>query len=424
MKRGIIWLILTLGAFYNTVLSQNLPTQSFEGFHLRQNTYPEDDTNYWNPNGTEVQGVTNDGENWFFTANYTDQDVGYLVRIPKSIPLTSVNGSEPGFEVIHMTDVPELANGNYWHWGDPDHYKYNGVDYILVPIPGPIIACFRADNLAYVNFAHLDPDEQDYAGWCAVGTDGDLYTSGDPTYGILRYDIDWPMLVNTSNHNAMTYTSYYELKAGNGSTIPLLKHMQGGEFSPSGELLYIVCGSAGCLGIGPGQPEPSDGIHVFETNTWKEIKRSVNSFSDPSDYFSYTFDNGCGPCLNTGSQTPEGLTIWDLDDGSAPYVRGQLHVLLDHYNSPINLCSDAITMYHYSRNVYVSKANGTSPPVWASPIPGTEAKPFKTVNEAYNWYPIWDGARMVIKAGTYSDTGIYNKRIMMTSEGGAAIIGQ
>ncbi len=70
----------------------------------------------------------------------------------------------------------------------------------------------------------------------------------------------------------------------------------------------------------------------------------------------------------------------------------------------------------------MDKNNGVDPP--SNPLTGNIQKPFKTVNAAYNFYPIWDGARIVIKAGFYSDTGFYNQRILITSSGGAVIIGQ
>lgn len=327
-----------------------------------------------------------------------------------------------------MSDISELASNNFWHFGDPDHFKYEGVDYILVPITGHIIACFRADDLQYINYSNLSTTVQDYLGWCAVGIDGNIYTSSNHAWGIHKYEVNWNNLINNSNdHNSMTYTTTYYFKDGSGNPMQLF-HMQGGEFTPSGELLYVVCGSAGCNALGwfgptfgPGEPMPSDGIHVFETAGtvfWNEIKRSTNS-GGGTTHFNYNFNNNC-TCLNTGSQTPEGLTIWDLDDGSAPNIRGQLHVLKDHYNE--FFCDDAVTMQSFSHNIFIDKNDGVSPPT--NPLTGSRSKPFKTVNDAYNYYPIWNGAIMVIKAGTYNDTGIYNKRIKMTSEGGTAVIGQ
>jgi len=420
MKKISLFLSIVYFLFTIALQAQNVPLSHYEGYYLKTGTYPDDATNWWMHNGLEVQGVANDGENWFFTLTKKDESDGMLRRIPKSVPLAPglTPPSNPGIGTVMASQVPQLGVGN-WHWGAPDHYKHiNGVNYILVPIPGPIVACFRADNLQYVNYMNLS-QAQDYAGWCAVGVDGAIYSSNNHATSILRYAVDWETFLNEpNNHNVATLTNEYGLKNSNGTTISALLHMQGGEFTPSGELLYIVCGSAGCLGFGPGQPEPSDGIHVFETVEWKEVKHSTNS-SGGMSHFNYNFNNGC-TCLSTGSQSPEGLTIWDLNDGSAPNISGHLHVIVDHYNE--GPCDDAITMQHFGGDIYVDKNNGFDPPT--NPLTGTLTRPFKTVNAAYDFYPIWDGAKMVINAGMYNEIGFYNKRILITSIGGTVVIGQ
>jgi hypothetical protein len=50
--------------------------------------------------------------------------------------------------------------------------------------------------------------------------------------------------------------------------------------------------------------------------------------------------------------------------------------------------------------------------------------PFESVNDAFFYYPVWDGTQLIIEAGTYNDTGVYDKRIKITSKNGAAVIGQ
>ena len=424
MIKNILLLIVSLYSPSILLQGQNVPLSQYEGYYLKTATYPDDATNWWMNNGVEVQGVTHDDDNWYFTLTTKGGGNGILRRIPRSVPLApgSTPPSNPGIKVVTMNEVPQLTP-NYWHWGDPDHYKYNGVDYILVPIPGPIIACFRADNLQYVNYANLDSSVQDYAGWCAVGTDVNIYTSSNHALAIHKYNVDWEDLITPdNNHSAMAYAGSYPLQNENGVPLQLF-HMQGGEFTPSGELLYVVCGSAGCdaLGwfgptFGPGEPLPSDGIHVFETLNWREIKRSTNS-EGGNTHFNYNFNNGC-TCFNTGSQTPEGLTIWDLNDGSAPEISGQLHVLKDHYNE---VCDDAVTMQHFGSNIYVNKDTGVNPP--SNPLTGTRGKPFKAFSDAINFYPIWNGVNLLLKAGEYP-TGpiVLNKRMQITSEGGAATI--
>lgn len=400
----------------------DLFSQVYESSYLKTGIYPSDWTGWWMTNGIETQGVTNDGENWYITQTYKSGGNGLMWRIPVSVPLSggSQQPSDPGILITQMEDWPELLEDDRWHWGDPDHYNYNGTDYILVPIPGPIVACFRADDLSYRGYAHLDGSAQDYAGWCAIGPGGDLYSSSNYTTQLVRYNVNWSALIN-GDQNAITFLEHIPLYDTNGGTVDELRHMQGGEFTPSGESLYLICGSAGCdiiIAQIQSEPEPSDGIHVFSTSNWREQRRSLNS-TDLDIPFSYTFDNTCA-CGIFGSQTPEGLTIWNLDGGSAPGIRGQVHVLVDHYNEAF--CDDAISFHHFSYNIRVNGSSGYDPPT--DPRTGTVSRPFETINDAYEFYPIWNGARMVIEAGIYDDTGFYNRRIRLESRSGAALIGQ
>ncbi|MFN8303422.1 MAG: hypothetical protein U0U46_13095 [Saprospiraceae bacterium] len=440
MKNILYILRIVPVVFSFSSFCQNVPLDHYEGYYLKTGTYPEDVNNWWMSNGYEVQGVTHDDDNWYFTLTDKDRDNGVLWRIPRSVPLASPSQpTDTGIKVVTMNDVDTLSEIFKWHWGDPDCFRYNGVDYILIPIPGPMVACFKADNLEYVNYANLDSNVQDYAGWCAVGKDGCLYTSSNHAWGIVKYKINWDSLIGSpGNHDACTYIDSFPFQDSNGSPMQLF-HMQGGEFTPSGELLYLVCGSAGCdaLGpiwdtFGPGEPMPSDGIHVFETINWKELTRSVNS-SDSSTNFSYVFDNDC-TCyvpiplpplfipvpVPFGSQTPEGLTIWDLEDGSAPYISGQLHVIKDHYNTAF--CDDAITMQHYSEKIYIDK-NNLDYDSLSIALKGTKEKPFRTVAEAYNYYPIWDGAQMIIISGSYPEPVFFNRRVRITSQNGIVTLG-
>ena len=432
MKSYVTLIIFILFAFFSIGQDCN-----YEGYYLYQNTYPNDEGAFWFPNDTEVQGVTNDGKYWYITTT-GHKDVhgtdywGKLWRIPKSVPLGSNSTSNPEVVSIDMFDIPELnISGNpFWHWGDPDHYVYEGRDYILVPIypkdgNSGIIACFSSEPfrpLEYISYAHIPLRP----GWCAIDNEGYLYSSTEENdeghKSLQKYEVNWNALTSTTNHNVLSSPQTISL-IFKGSAYSGLKHMQGGEFSPSNELLYLVSGGAKCLGGGSGDPAPSDGIHVFQTSNWKEIETSVKSWND-IDYFLYSFDNNCINFGTGGSESPEGLTIWDLDDGSADNISGQLHVLIFHWR-PGNIFTGSnnhkLSMHHFSKSIHIDKnSNG------GSGLIGNPNNPFKTVNEAYSdhVYPIWDGAQMVITKGTYSDTGVYNKRIRLTSKGGSVIIGK
>jgi hypothetical protein len=137
-------------------------------------------------------------------------------------------------------------------------------------------------------------------------------------------------------------------------------------------------------------------------------RRGVND-----SYFNYAYSPGGG-----SYDEPEGLTIWDLDDGRAPGIKGQLHVLLLD-NDVIE--NDDVSLKNYTSTISVDK-NHTGKET------GKPWEPYNTINEAYNlaaWddYFLWDGARIKIKAGTYPESIIFSKRIEVMAEGGTVTIG-
>jgi len=545
------WVQGFVGALFVAVFCHGGAADPYEAYYLKLNSYPDNSMRDWNPNGTETQGVAHDDDNWYFTSTDVDGSNGNLWRIPVSADLRQNVSGIPGTAKISMTDIPALRAANYWHWGDVDRFRHEDVDYLLVamtsdpvapmcmtdadcttgqtceclPFLGcscrcssdancplgtcentlckarPAIAFFRASPLAFVDFEVLA--DQESAGWCAMHPDGSLYTSvhqldstsADERNHLRRYHIDWPRVTDSKWHDALTWEDTYQLRDADGQLL-FLHNMQGGEFTESGQLLYISSGSGFCeniFGIGGGAGIfETDGIHVFETATWREVQRSTNrireddyvcsldesvscpgvfpfrecgycsddpaktcvgnaqtlecgtpsmqAFCIPDDalgvcesgYFDYSFNNGC-TCedpfqFTAGSQTPEGLTIWDLDNRGAPGIRGQLHVAVNFYNR-YAACDDAISLHHFTRSLNVDKMNGASPE-WDHPLPGTpfdlaneEGRPFLTVNEAYTFYPIWDGAELVIEAGFYPETIVFSKRIRVVAHGGTAIIG-
>lgn len=411
--------------------AQNLPLKHYESAFLAQEIYPRGASALdWFPDDYEVQGVTNDGQNWFFTsvAQVSDDDKkhGIMWKIPKSIPLNGNVAGKPGVKKIVSFDIPELKIDDkwQWHWGDPDHVKFDGVDYILVPIYA-IVACFRADDLSFVNYAFFDARISGGGGWCAVGVDKDLYASTNDARSIVRYRIDSTILIKTKNHDALKFVDSYPLKKTDGSEL-VMTDMQGGEFTPTGEMLYLVSGRGACLewlGIDGAPWSPRDGVHVIETENWTEVEQSVKR-SEPSVYFSYNYDPTCIICYATifpvggGTDTPEGLTFWDLDDGSAPGISGSLHVLVDRYLYGGFNCDDEVFFHHYRSKVNVNdNASG------GQGLLGTPNNPFSTLNEAISQYPIWDGAQIILRKGEYQlGTGIINKRIKITTEGGVSKI--
>lgn len=417
-------LLLSLGLVFqllwtNGTKAQNLPLTQYESAYLAQDIYPNGASALdWFPDDYEVQGVTNDGSNWFFTIVDQDKTHGIMWRIPKSIPLNGNVKGKPGVYSVNYNTIPELKTNNFWHWGDPDHLRFDGIDYILVPVntPTPAILCFRASNLAYVNYTWLDTSIPGGGGWCAVGVDNDLYVSADDPNSIVRYDVDWKTLISTKNHNVAKFLKNYPLTKADGSKLELTD-LQGGEFTPSGEMLYLVSGRGKCFGNGADWT-PRDGIHAIETQNWRELAQSAKN-SDPKNHFSYDYDPTCKYCLTGGgTDTPEGLTFWDLDDGSASGVRGTLHVLVDYYTIGGLRCDDKLYFHHFSPKVYADAASKAGPGLL-----GRKDHPFTSFGDAVNYYPIWSGAQLVLRPGVYTGKGmVINKRVKIGSEGGMAVI--
>jgi hypothetical protein len=176
--------------------------------------------------------------------------------------------------------------------------------------------------------------------------------------------------------------------------------------SPDGSTLYL---STGYINeFGGGSPPHMDlwGIHVFDTGSWRRIGRSTNG----TGLFNFEFDSSWET-----AEEPEGITIWDLDDGRAPGVSGQLHVLLlDN-----DLTGDDVYVKHYTNVTHVDAAyTGTED--------GTIFKPYNTVGEAlafYGSYDWWTGGKIRIKAGTYPEVLTLKKRMQVLSRDGAATVG-
>lgn len=379
----------------------------------------------------------------------------YLWKIPMDEPLDQDFTNNPKVKQVMLLQFPQLSNANtfegYIHWGDVDYYfdSTSKTGYLIVPstsnkdssYPTPAVIIFRASDLSLVGYGKLPgggPNhKQDDVGWCAVDTTGYVYSSNDnpdinentPKEGtsLFKYKIDWDSIKGGYKGDIGKYINFEEshtLKGplrrysdGTTSTHLGLHNMQGGEFSPSNELLYISNGSGRCKWQGAGS-HPNDGIHVIDTKTWTEIQHSTNHDREDPNYFNYHYDAGCG-WFEVDSRSAEGLTICDLDDGRAPHIKGQLHVLVaDVSLFPANKAG----IEHFSGKLRVNQ-NEKQPATLNEPISGTDQRPFFTFSDAFNFYPGWDGAQIVVKNGSYGDIGHYSTRVKISSSGGSAIIG-
>jgi hypothetical protein len=322
-----------------------VPAKNAFFFYLKD--YPKDGTPSWGDERWAANAIGHSQLNWFIGANERNwvgktNNANYAIwKIPVSMSLDQDFDGKPGVQKF------ELQNSNtsaifkeYGHLGDFDCFSHSGIEYLIVPLTGgsnPIIAFFKASNLKLINYAYIDQRD---IGWCAVSKkDGRLYTSRDNASSFYKYRIDWNIILGGKKRNGLKLTDIKKMndRGGKPLTIP---NMQGGEFTGDGELLYVSSGAIDCFGHSSN--DPTDGINVFRTSDWTRIQQSTNHQRAPYKTFCFDFNFDNSGCWG---REPEGLTIWDLDDGRAPHIRGQLHVLSDNHNFA---SSNNVTLKHYT----------------------------------------------------------------------------
>ncbi len=269
----------------------------------------------------EAQGIAHDRDHWHITQK------GSLWKIPVSVDLANARRNTPGVKVIDLKNIPALHG--YDHFGDFEHYEFKGQGYLLIPITGkqkpPVIAAFESISLNYISHAYSGLND---APWCAIDSQGTLYTSVSKNSLLLRFGVDWEALRNYRKLNLRSLASIpLQDESGKGVFIDT---PQGGAISASGNLLYLVAGYYK-------DSHPSWGIHIFDLRTGRRILRSRSGVGP----FNYEFHPGLPKY-----EEPEGMTIWDLDDRRAPGIAGKLHVLMLD-NDPKQ---DDIYLKHYTNN--------------------------------------------------------------------------
>ncbi len=369
----------------------------------------------------EAQGLAHDDGNWYITCN----DPPRLWKIPVGLDVQTADRRSPGVLVVEdLRTVPGLEL--YSHIGDPVCVQNpeTGTWFLFVPMDRHLqdpdfdyaVAAIDVTNWWYVDYDVHRDDSGDYdanvtSAWCAVDAEGFLYfpytfpNNGNPPYdgrhGVARYAIDWPELQPGGNLR-LVRAGEFPLLGEEGQRLDEtnLDWRQGGEFSPSGELLYTVWGSS----KDEEETVHRDGIHVFDTRTWRRVAQSANG----SGLFNYQWD----PSGEAGlGEEPEGLTIWDLDDRDAPNIWGQMHVLvLDNEVTP-----DGIIMKHYAGVIHVNGA-------YVGIEHGIPPLPYTTVAQANSL--AWDGACIRIKANSYPESLTLNKHMWLQAVNGTVSIGE
>lgn len=344
------------------------------------------------------QGLAHDDNYWF----YTKQDV--LVKVPVTSDLGLTN-SWMGLPHVHVADLP----GTYDHFGDPVCIMYRSREYVLVPLDRNEedregIAVYDGDDVTnYLGFAFLNGDwHASHCAWVSahpvlVVTNGTtnalLYSSthSDVTNFTVHL-LDMEALYNQTNV-IITPLRQVPLYYEDGSPYTMATdsgYMQGGEFTPSGDILYVVAISSGLV--------------AFDARDPLSLRR-IRRASREAMPFKYAYEPGAY------LDEPEGLTVWDLDDGRAPNIRGQLHVIL--INEEVG--ADYLSIHHFTHKIHVDAAAG-SDAEWGRP-----ETPLASVTQAV--VQAWDGQELVVHAGDYPAPVTVTQRLRMVSQDGSAFIG-
>jgi hypothetical protein len=417
--------VVIVGMFFLLIWPQRVSAQeSYEAYYHFLGDYPYEENGFAGPWTGEAQGLAHDDSHWFITQNCTETADTCCIPIPRiwkihvTEDLQAIDGDWDGSGnvlVRSLSSIPQLAGYN--HLGDPDYYMYNGTGYLLVGIAGDTVnngvAVFNAADLSYIcHTIDLITTSQD--GWVAVDRSSEerfvYFPSTRNSLGhVDKYFLNWHALHTIGECYISNVGSFKLVKEDGVSGFPDTHYFQGGEFSPSGDLLYMSTGRPD-PDHDEGHPYPyQEGIHVFDTRTWTRIQQSTLGYG----YFNFLYDP-----YGIDSEEPEGLTIWDLDGGGAPGINGQLHVLL--LDNDADDCDD-IYLKHYraSRDIYVDSS------YIIGEEHGTTNRPFRTVTAANN--VAWNGAVLHIRpglTGSYPETLLFNKQMEVLATGGNVTIGQ
>lgn len=386
-------------------------SEPYEAYYRYIYESPKGKENGWSDNG---DGLTHDPDHWFIT----QRDM--LWKIPVTHGLNEVDCGDAGVACQRFDDWPTLRANGFCHMGDPEYYQ----GFLFVPMEGgdfdgcpdqsatcPAVAVFSADDLRYIDFAclNLEPtwDNQKHdAPWLAIDPGGILYSSDFAQVSpLFTYAVAWETLKTKHQLHLLRLFDVY-LRDESGAFVAV-NDVQGGVISPSGDRLYVTAGTGDVS-------RPGHGIHVFDLSTNMRVQYSTNGYG----MFNFTFTENCpdpylGDC--PAYQEPEGITIWDLDDGRAPGILGQLHVMLINKGA----LHDEVFLKHYSGTIHV----GHPGQFGEYGIPG---QPFGTFGQANDL--AWDGARISIdgssglESSTYPGPALVTKRVLLQSSGGPAAI--
>lgn len=339
--------IITLAAVLQTllvavVLAQTCPEHNYLGNHPSE----------WSgPYAKQGQGIAHNDDHWILTQNGslwlipvesdlaavkevcdlfgacinlpTTPDGAIKVKLSRDVDaMMATNAPDP--DILPCPFPPCQITSKYNHFGDPDVVG----GFLFVPIEGPnlstppIVGVYRADDLSYVGSTILtrNRDRARNVGWVALRMEGDqamLYSSYSTVSvdePLFKYKVDLEAIAAGNVDGAVTFDSDVPLQT------PTLGTMQGGVFSPYGDL-YLLNGQ-----LGKHVGTVNGGIHVYrlpsDGSDGSLIVESDNASGHGGFKYEYhpTFPR---------YEEPEGLDWWDRSVGPvSPSISGQLHAIL------------------------------------------------------------------------------------------------
>jgi hypothetical protein len=294
--------------------------------------YPKNEELPWSDN---AQGVAHDDSHWFFT------DTTSLLELPQNFALEDDPDFEnsPNGELRRDLDddaYQELSDLGINHFGDIEYYG----GFIFAPLEKPAtfdfddleivpakayIAVFDPSDLRLVSYVEVTGYQGHKAGWVAIDPwKGYLYSSASDVSGeIFRYQIDLDHLTTYDDlpGSLTLLPDRVVLEEWNGDPLtPGLKSMQGGVFTPWGDLVIEN-------GFYDEDDETRGGIHIFrpvgssrDATEFRLVEESVNEVGLGG--FRFAYDTGV-------DEEPEGIDWWNRAESSRPaFAQGQLHAMM------------------------------------------------------------------------------------------------
>ena len=402
----IISLCLLFVFFNQTILL----AVEYEGYYNYVSTFPSEDENL---DSDECQGVTHDGEYWYFPRNNVSYihfigdipfpfDGSSVIKVPFSLALNFESGcGQNGVSCNKIEYLNKEDIAQYNHIGDISFFRYIDEDggehkFLLVPFehtddrPIPAIGLYDAETLRYITQAKLPSHVNGFASYVAIDPDGYVYTGranrdSECVYCVNKYYVNWENVVK----NDLFYLEFIEkfpLFLEDGVTTAEIAPA-GADFSTSGKLFYT---------------SSTWGIDVFDMITYRRIRRVYyNGICHP--------EVGCFPI-----DEAEGITVLDVEQlplsQRPPNVPGQLHMI--RLSNELN--TDDIDFLHFTNKVYVDSA-------YSGSGDGRPDSPYQNAVDANE--ALWDGGIMSIETGSYPESITINKKIRMEATGGTVMIG-